>query len=69
MAFSLQIDAQNLAGQPAPSSIATAWSDDVNVYATKLQALRSAFASGSDASGALADAHAALAQLRSLVGL
>jgi hypothetical protein len=66
---SLQIDAQNLAEKPAPSSIAEAWSTDVNTYSAKLQALRSAYGTGSDTSGALADARAALAQLRALVGL
>lgn len=66
---SLQIDAQNLAGQPAPASIAESWSQDVNTYSAKLQALKTAYTSGSDASAALADARAALGQLRSLVGL
>ena len=66
---SLQNDAQNLAGQSAPSSIATAWNRDVNTYATGLQALRAALAAGSDPSAALADSRAALGQLRSLVGL
>ncbi|MBN9156307.1 hypothetical protein [Microbacterium sp.] len=66
---SLQNDAQNLASQPAPSSISTAWSDGVTSYSAKLQALRAAFSGGSDASAALADARAALGQLRALVGL
>ena len=66
---SLQNDAQNLAGQPAPSAIATQWGEAVNTYAAKLQSLRSAYSGGSDPSGALEDAKAALAQLRSLVGL
>ncbi|MCE4025710.1 hypothetical protein LXM50_06965 [Microbacterium sp. Au-Mic1] len=66
---SLQNDAQNLAGQPAPSSIATQWGQSVSTYASTLQSLRSAYAGGSDPSGPLADARAALGQLRSLVGL
>lgn len=66
---SLQNDAQNLAGQPAPSAIATQWGEAVNAYAAKLQSLRSAYSGGSDPSGAHDDAKAALAQLRSLVGL
>lgn len=66
---SLQIDAQNLAGQPAPSSIAGAWSQDVNAYSAKLQALKNGFASGADTSAALADARSALGKLRGLVGL
>ena len=66
---SLQNDAQNLAGQPAPSSIATQWGESVSTYAATLQSLRSAYAGGSDPSGRLADARAALGQLRSLVGL
>lgn len=66
---SLQNDAQNLAGQPAPSSIATQWGEAVTAYAAKLQALRSAYADGSDAAGPLVDARAALGQVRGLVGL
>lgn len=66
---SLQNDAQNLAGQAPPASIAAAWGDGVNTYAAKLQALRSAFSSGADTSGALSDARTALGQLRTLVGL
>ncbi|MGN7859958.1 hypothetical protein ACTJI8_05210 [Microbacterium sp. 22303] len=66
---SLQNDAQNLAGQPAPASIATQWGEAVNAYAARLQSLRSAYAGGSDPSGPLVDARAALGQLRSLVGL
>ena len=66
---SLQNDAQNLAGQPAPTAIATQWGEAVNVYAARLQSLRSAYSGGSDTSGALDDAKAALGQLRSLVGL
>lgn len=66
---SLQNDAQNLAGQSAPASIAVQWGEDVNTYSAKLQALRSAYAGGSDASGPLADARAVLEQLRGLVGL
>lgn len=66
---SLQNDAQHLAGQPAPASIASTWGDMVSGYSAKLQVLRSAYSGGSDASGALADARAALTQLRSLVGL
>lgn len=41
----------------------------MNTYAAKLQALRSAFSSGADTSGALSDARTALGQLRTLVGL
>jgi hypothetical protein len=66
---SLQNDAQNLASQPAPGSIATQWGEAVNAYAAKLQSLRGAYSGGSDPSGALGDAKAALGQLRSLVGL
>ncbi|OZB84413.1 hypothetical protein [Microbacterium sp. 13-71-7] len=66
---SLQNDAQNLASQPAPSSIATQWGEAVNAYSARLQSLRSAYAGGSDPSGPLVDAKAALGQLRSLVGL
>ncbi|GAB6857069.1 hypothetical protein [Microbacterium xylanilyticum] len=66
---SLQTDAQYLAGQAPPSSIASAWGQAVNTYATKLQALRAAYAGGTDASAALADARSALEGLRGLVGL
>ena len=66
---SLQNDAQNLAGQPAPSSIASQWGEAVNAYATTLQSLRSAYAGGSDPSGPLADSRAALNRIRTLVGL
>ncbi|MDQ4215395.1 hypothetical protein [Microbacterium capsulatum] len=66
---SLQINAQNLAEQSAPDSIRAAWGDGVNAYSAKLQALRSALSAGSDPSGPLADARAALGNLRALVGL
>lgn len=66
---SLQNDAQILAGEVAPSSIAPEWSTSLSAYSAKLQSLRAAFADGGDASGALSDARSALAQLRGLVGL
>lgn len=66
---SLQNDAQILAGEVAPSTIASEWSAALSTYSAKLQSLRAAFAGGGDATPALSDARAALGQLRGVVGL
>jgi hypothetical protein len=66
---SLQNDAAALSDTPAPSSIASDWSDAVSEYASQLDELRAAYDNGSDPQESLTTAETALTNLRSLAGL
>lgn len=63
----LRGDAQRLAETPAPSSIASDWSDDASRYGESLTELRKAVSSGSAAS--VDAARSSVQNLRELVGL
>lgn len=66
---SLQQDAQRLSDAQAPSSLADAWQDGIGAYSQRLEELRTAISTGSDVSGAVDAARAAVQNLRTLVGL
>jgi hypothetical protein len=65
----LEQDAVRLSGAPAPSSIASQWSDGVSAYLQRLAELRSALTDGSDSASATDEARSAVQNLLDLAGL
>lgn len=61
-------DAGRLSEAVAPRSIADEWNSRVDAYATSLQKLRSAYASGASGQPEISAARSALAELDALIG-